>query len=77
MNFHLHQWISLSEARQNPRQKPHHVVVRRANFHHADHVRLAQGVEHFAVQFEDTSGVTEQHLALDCEADGAAVFLKE
>ncbi len=59
MHFHLNQRIRLGELRQNAGQEAHHVIVRRADFHHADHVRLAQGVKHLAVQLEDSSRVTE------------------
>ena len=43
----------------------------------ADHVRLAQGVEHFTVQFEDAPRITEQHLALGRQAHLPAVTLEQ
>ncbi|GKQ29070.1 hypothetical protein PSTH68_06145 [Pseudomonas syringae pv. theae] len=75
--FHLNQRISLRELRKDAGQKAHHVIVGRADFHHADHVRLAQGVEHFAVQLENPPCVAEQYLALCGEVQGPAFTLKQ
>ncbi len=77
MHFHLHQRIGLGEARENLRQKAHHVVVRRADAHDTDHMRLAQGVEYLAMQLEDAPRITQQHLALGRQPHLTAVALEQ
>ncbi|MNJ43608.1 hypothetical protein D3C77_386220 [compost metagenome] len=73
MHLHLDQWIGLGEAGENARQKAHGVVIRCADAHCADHMRHAQGIEHFAMQLEYASRITEQDLALGSQAHLASV----
>ncbi|MNH12306.1 hypothetical protein D3C79_718430 [compost metagenome] len=77
VHLHLHQRVGLGETRQDGRQEPHGVVVRCADAHQADHVRHAQGVEHFAMQLEDAPCVAQQYLALGGQAHLAAVALEQ
>ncbi|MNL16362.1 hypothetical protein D3C87_1373990 [compost metagenome] len=77
MHFDLDQRIGLGKPSQNPRQKTHHVIVRRTDAHGADHVRFAQSVEHFAVQLEDAPRITQQHLALGGEPHLPSVTLEQ
>ncbi|MCY1431689.1 hypothetical protein D9M71_476630 [compost metagenome] len=77
MHLHLHQRIGLGEALEDVRQEAHHVVVRRADTHRADHVRLAQGVEHLPMQLEDAPRIAEQHLSLRRQPHLAAVALEQ
>ncbi len=77
MHLDLHQRIGFGEARQDRREETHHVVVRCADAHRADHVRAAQGVEHLAVQLEDPPGIAEQHLAFGGEAGLPSVALEQ
>lgn len=77
MHFNFDQRVELGEALQDARQKAHHVIVRRADAHRADHVRFAQGIEHLAVQLEDPPSVAQQHLAFGGELDLASVTLEQ
>ncbi|MNO87026.1 hypothetical protein D3C76_784410 [compost metagenome] len=77
MHFDLHQRVGLGKLAQYPWQKTHHVVVRGADAHRADHVWLTQGVEHLAVQLEDSPRITQQHLAFGCEPHLASVALEQ
>ncbi|MNT02885.1 hypothetical protein D3C72_1373970 [compost metagenome] len=76
VNLDLDQGVGLGETGEDAGQKAHGVVIWRADAHHTDHVRHAQGVEHFAVKFEDAPGIAEQHLALGSQAHLAAITLE-
>ncbi|MNZ86706.1 hypothetical protein D3C78_1055360 [compost metagenome] len=77
MDLHLHQRVALGEAREDPRQEAHHVIVRGADAHRTDHVRLAQRGQQFALQLEDAPRVAQQHLALRRQPYLAAVALEQ
>lgn len=72
MHLHLHQRMALREAREDARQKTHHIVIRGADADGANHVRLAQGAEDFAMQVENAPGIAQQYLALAIKAHLAA-----
>ena len=77
MHLHLHQRMALREAREDARQKTHHIVIRGADADGANHVRLAQGAEDFAMQVENASGVAQQYLALAVKAHLAAFAFEQ
>ncbi|MNT65870.1 hypothetical protein D3C72_2038870 [compost metagenome] len=63
MHFYLNQRVRLGKPAQNPREESHHIIIRRADAHRANHVGLTQGIEHLTVQLEDAPRIAQQHLA--------------
>ena len=77
MHFDLNQWVGFGELFQDPWQKAHQIVIRRADAHQSHHMRLAQGIEHFTVQFQDAPRITQQHLAFGREPYLPAIALEQ
>ncbi|MNP74135.1 hypothetical protein D3C76_1709600 [compost metagenome] len=77
MHFDLDQRIGLGKPAQDPREKPHHIIVRRTDSHRADHVGLTQGIEDLAVQLEDPSRIAQQHLAFGRQPHLPSVALEQ
>ncbi|MCY1463579.1 hypothetical protein D9M71_814870 [compost metagenome] len=77
MHFYLNQRVRLGKPAQNPREEPHHIIVRRADTHRADHVGLTQRIEDLAVQLEDASRIAEQHLAFSRQSHLPPVALEQ